>query len=47
VRAVRVLEQVVTPTARRLLQELANDAPNRQVRTEARAALERLERVVP
>ena len=42
-RAVAVLEDIGTPKARRLLQELANGAPEARLTREARASLRRLQ----
>jgi hypothetical protein len=42
VRALRIVEQAGAPAASELLQRLALDGHSRQVRAEARAALERL-----
>jgi hypothetical protein len=43
-RAVAVLEDIATPQARRLLEELAAGTPEARLTREARAALERLQR---
>jgi hypothetical protein len=43
-RAVAVLEDIGTPTARRLLEDLANGASEARLTREAKASLQRLDR---